>query len=104
MTTIHLCVGDALLRRALRLSLLSSGFATVESEAEADVIITTVNDMALAAVEAEGRRGARILVLAPLPRERERDAYLLAGASAYVPMSGGRESLVHVVELLFSRG
>lgn len=42
--------------------------------------------------------GAAVVVLAPVPRDAERDQYLAAGASSYVAMTLDRESLVRAIQ------
>jgi len=85
--------GDERLETALRSLLAAVAGATVvecacaESGDCADIVVTTVSDRSPAQVRELAQAGLRVLVLAPVARARQAQAYLGAGASAYLVMA-----------------
>lgn len=62
-----------------------------------DVIVTPVGDCSPARCARLAQTGARVIVLAPVPRESERIQYTLAGAARYLPMSASAGALLEAV-------
>ena len=80
---------DAGLRRALGSRLRSWGGLDVIDEVVPEiraVIVVPASDCSYAMAASLDEAGHRVVVLAPVQRERERAMYMAAGASAYLPM------------------
>lgn len=100
-TSIHVVTSDPSLRRALtaRLErspgLVLSGDDGVASPFQtADIVVTPASDCEPEHCARLARSGVKVIVLAAIPREREKEQYLAAGAAAYVPMAVDLDQLL----------
>lgn len=110
--TVHVMTEDVTLRKALtkRLERVAGinvmGGEPLES-GEASVIVTTAADFGNERCAQLARLGARVIVLAPVTRERERVDFLKAGAFAYVAMTvdaGLLVAAIRAAEAAFAGG
>jgi DNA-binding NarL/FixJ family response regulator len=58
------------------------------------VVVTPVSDCPSERCVELAAEGTRVIILAAIPRESERDRYLEAGAAAYVAMTVGGDQLI----------
>lgn len=92
--TIRVITADPALRNALvgqiersgRFAVTTVGEPLLDGAGIDDVVVTTPADCPAQECEAMVARGARVIILTPVPRERERLLYSESGASAYLPM------------------
>lgn len=98
---IRIVTADATLRRVLTRILEASGRFTVSVHAAFpspmrwhDLVITPVADCNIRLCEAAAARGARIVILAALPRKSDQEQYEQAGAAAYLPMDADARQFV----------
>jgi hypothetical protein len=93
MTTLYTSVRDGVLQAAVlsllrRITLDAEAVpAEFESLCRGDVAVTSTTDCTLARCAALAHDGVKLIVLATLPSERQRELYLGAGAVAYLPMA-----------------
>lgn len=93
-STIRVITADPALRNALvgqiersgRFALATRGEPILDGAGLDDIVITTPADCTAEECLAMVERGARVIILTPVPRERERQLYTGSGASAYLPM------------------
>lgn len=106
---LHVVASDALLRRALLAKLRTAhleGITLPDHDgrlttlAPGDMVITPVADCPLERCSELARSGVRVIILAPIPRESERQQYLDAGASGYVPMTIDSNDLIAAIRIL----
>jgi hypothetical protein len=97
---VHLLVRNPELRTALAALVLANPEMTVEglraacvSEHCEHLVIATVTGCSVRQCRNLVDRGARVILLAALPSDPERDDYMEAGASAYLPMGTNEERL-----------
>ena len=91
---IRVITADPALRTALvghiersgRFTLTTVGEPVLDGAGFGDVVVTTPADCSAEECLVMVQRGARVIVLTPVPRERERQLYTSSGASAYLPM------------------
>lgn len=111
--TIRVIAADNTLRNALVRQIERSGRFAIATVAEPvldgagldDVVITTVSDCPTEDCRIMAARGARVIILTPIPREREGHAYASAGAVAYLPMRvDGADLLETLSNMLSSPG
>jgi|GEM_PF-6758165 len=105
---IWLWLDDRALTRALRAHLLRLGFRHAEPYAPADaapgdVVIATPQALAPAGCAELRRRGLRVVVLCPVVRGPEREAYERAGADEVVPMTVEGAELCAALDRIASR-
>lgn len=100
---VHVLARDPALRRALfaHLEVDESLPVSEESDPDAvkpgDVVVAPTSDCPPERCAEFVSRGARVIVLAPLPGDADRERYLAAGAFAYMPMMiDSRPLPVHV--------
>lgn len=92
--TIRVITADPALRNALvsqiersgRFALTTLGEPVLDGAGLHDVVVTTPADCSADECMEMIQRGARVIILTPVPRERERQLYTSSGASAYLPM------------------
>jgi len=103
--TVHVATGNAALRRGLlaQFGQQPDLFFVPEASrdglaAEGDVLISTPMDCPVERCAALAEKGVRVMILAPVPRDRERHTYSQAGAAAYLPMSVEHGHLLQEVE------
>lgn len=92
--TIRVITADPALRNALvsqfersgRFALTTVGEPVLDSAGPDDIVVTTPADCPAEECLEMVQRGARVIVITPVPRERERQLYTSSGASAYLPM------------------
>lgn len=92
MATVYASIHDEVLRHAVvgLLGRISMESEVAEAEFEnlrpGEVVVTSTSDCPLPRCAALSKRGVRVILLASLPSLGQREAYLSAGASAYLPM------------------
>lgn len=107
---VHVLTSDALLRRALRARLASARFVFPDSRDGApppsrhDVVLATTSDLPSERCAELASAGVRVVMLAAVPRERERSRYTAAGAAAYLPMTADGSQLVAELRALGGGG
>ena len=103
---LYVVASDRLLRRALLAKLRSAhleGVVMPERDGwlgaaeSGDMVITPVADCPPERCTELARAGIRVIVLAPIPRDAERQQYLDAGASGYVPMTIDSNDLIAAI-------
>lgn len=100
---LRIAVGDARLRAALE-GHLASRFRlltepdTMHAGSAGQVVVAGSSYLTPSECADLVASGAAVVVLAPVPRDAERDQYLAAGASSYVAMTIDRESLVRAIQ------
>jgi len=104
MTTVHVLTTDGALRRALlgRLERVPEIDRLVTGEADSppqprDIVVATASDCPTERVAELATSGVRVIILAAVPREGDRDRYRQAGARAYVPMTVDTALLVDAI-------
>jgi DNA-binding response OmpR family regulator len=90
--TVHVMTEDLALRQALtgrleRVEGITVDHGSLEGETRGKVIVTTAADFGHERCAQLAKDGARVIVLAPVTRERERMDFLNSGAFAYVAMT-----------------
>lgn len=97
--TVHVLATSRELRRALNAGLQRApGLLLREDEpGAAEVIVAPVADCPPSRCAMLTSAGARVIILAPVPRETERLQYGLAGAAAYLPMGGDAGPLLAAI-------
>jgi hypothetical protein len=63
-----------------------------------EIVVTSTSDCTLARCAALAAQGAKVILLASLPSVRQREAYLAAGASAYLPMVLDHAALAEAIK------
>ncbi len=103
--TIHIATADEALRRALQARIERSTNGTrivadgsVESATKGDVLIATPADCPDVECHLLTQRGVAVIILAPVVRQSERERYLRAGASSFIPMLVDSGELVHAID------
>lgn len=112
VTHIHVIAASAALRRGLVAGLGDlplirphASALTAHDVSPADIVIAPTSDCPPFDCAELVKGGARVIVLAPIPRESERVTYENAGVSAYIPMTvGTRELLKAIVTAGLDRG
>ena len=99
LTRVHLFVNDDGLRKALHSLVGAAVGFELESRAEGwpapdDLIIATTVDLPADRVRGFVERGVYVVVLAAVPRSRERVRFEAAGVSAYLPMTADGHRLL----------
>ncbi|GAB4330977.1 MAG: hypothetical protein Kow0010_16090 [Dehalococcoidia bacterium] len=103
---VHVVASDPLLRRALIAKLRSAqleGVVMPEHDGRdraprpGDVVITPAADCDLQRCADLTGAGVRVIILAPIPRESERQHYLGVGASGYVLMTIDSNDLIEAI-------
>lgn len=92
--TIRVITADPALRNALvgqiersgRFSLTTLGEPALDGAGLDDVVVTTPADCSAEECLEMVQKGTRVIILTPVPRERERQLYMSSGAGAYLPM------------------
>ena len=104
VTRIHVIAASAALRHGLVAGLgdlpLISPHATALTSRDvspADIVIAPTSDCPPLDCAQLVKSGARVIVLAPIPRESERVTYENAGVSAYIPMTVGTRELLKAI-------
>ena len=93
---------DRLLRRALLAQLKHAPELQVQAENHQnghrpEVVVSTTSECPVSKVIELVKDGARVVVLAPVPRDEEQRKYKTAGVSAYLPMTANGESLIREI-------
>ncbi|KAA0229431.1 hypothetical protein EDM76_11950 [bacterium] len=106
--SIHLLTSNTALQKALASRLERSQPPAlpgdgVEPSVPADIVVTTASECEPERCERLTARGARVIVLAAIPRDTERERYLRAGAVAYVPMDVDTGKLLAEIRRLAPR-
>lgn len=110
--TIRVVTADPALRNALvgqiersgRFVLPTIGEPVLDSAGLDDVVVTTPADCPAEECLAMVQRGAHVVMLTPVPRERERQLYTSSGASAYLPMRIDGGELMDTLESVLNPG
>jgi DNA-binding NarL/FixJ family response regulator len=110
--SIRVITADAALRNALvsqiersgRFALTTVGETVLDGAGHDDVVVTTPADCPAEECLKMVQRGARVIILTPVPRERERQLYTSSGASAYLPMLIDGEELMDAVDAALNPG
>lgn len=101
--TVHVVSSHPALRRQLALDLEAALGVPVEAfslrfaSRSASVVVTPATDCSPAECARIVAAGARVLILATVPFEEERERYLKEGAAAYIPMTAGSPELARAV-------
>lgn len=90
---------DRLLRRALLAQLRQEPAFVLRDAADgdgnsSDVVLSTTTDLPTDRCKELVSKGARVIVLAAIPKKDECARYQLAGARAYIPMTADGVSLL----------
>ncbi|MBI5949551.1 MAG: hypothetical protein HY875_15535 [Chloroflexi bacterium] len=103
--TVYVATGNPALRRGLLAQFEQqrdlffvpepsrNGLAT-----HGDILISTPMDCPAERCAQLAESGVRVMILAPVPRDRERQRYRRAGAAAYLPMSVEHGHLLQEVQ------
>ncbi|MBK6663532.1 MAG: hypothetical protein IPG47_12600 [Thermoflexaceae bacterium] len=99
LTRVHLFVNDDGLRKALHTLVGAAVGFELESRADGwpargDLVIATTVDLPAERVGGFVDRGVYVVVLAAVPRSRERVRFEAAGVSAYLPMTADGHRLL----------
>lgn len=104
MTTVHVLTTDGALRRALlgRLKRVPEIDELVCDDGAPppqprDIVVATASDCPTDRVAELATAGVRVIILAAVPREGDRDRYRQAGACAYVAMAVDTTLLVNAI-------
>ena len=101
--TVHVVASDETLRSALVNRLQAAELVppprgdTLDHVYSSGVVVATTADCPSERCAELAAAGVRVVVLAPVPRQGERDRYLRAGAAAYLPMDVDGRELVRSV-------
>ena len=94
---VHIEASAPDLARALRFHLQSLGLRVTNGSAHAaNVVITLVTECSTDRCRELAAEGVRVIVLAPVPRDADRERYTAAGAF-YLPMTLDRTLLVSAI-------
>ncbi len=103
--TVHVATDNAALRRGLlaQFGQQPDLFFVPEAScngmaAHGDVLISTPMDCPAERCARLAEAGVRVMILAPVPRDKEQQLYRRAGAAAYLPMSVQHGHLLQEVE------
>ncbi len=103
--TVYIATDNAALRRGLmaQFGQQPSLFFVPDSSPDGlavpgDVLVSTPSDTPAERCAELAAEGLRVVILAPVPREREHQRYRLAGAAAYLPMSVEHGQLLSEVQ------
>lgn len=77
---------------------------TLDALVAGDIVVTTPNDCSAVECHLLANRGVRVIVLAPVIREFDRQRYYDAGAEAYLPMLVDTADLVAAVGTALREG
>jgi DNA-binding NarL/FixJ family response regulator len=110
--SIRVITADPALRNALvsqiersgRFALTTVGEPVLDGAGLDDVVVTTPADCPAEECLEMVQRGARVIILTPVPRERERQLYTSSGASAYLPMLIDGGELMDAVDAALNHG
>lgn len=92
------------IERSGRFALATVGEPVLDGAGLDDVVITTAADCPAEECLEMVQRGARVIILTPVPRDRERQLYTSSGASAYLPMLIDGGQLMDAVAAALDRG
>jgi hypothetical protein len=106
---VHILTADPVLRNALVARLREPGTGVAELRIEVgnhmgplDVVVAPTTDCPPERCAELDARGANVVILAPIPRDDERERYLAAGARGYIPMNVDAAQLLRTIRDLSS--